>query len=81
MGVALILGAFTGVAAVSGAFLNLNFLLAGAVNTNPVLLLLGFLLVLAWKTAGFAGLDRFLLPALGTPWHDDRLRVRAGDDA
>jgi aldehyde dehydrogenase (NAD+) len=26
------------------------------------------LLMLAWKTAGWLGLDRWLLPALGTPW-------------
>ena len=30
--------------------------------------LLGVLLVLAWKNAGYIGLDRFLLPLLGTPW-------------
>ena len=68
VGVALILGAFTGLAAVAGAFMNLNFMLAGSASTNPVLLLLGFLLVLAWKTAGYIGLDRWLLPLLGTPW-------------
>ena len=68
VGLGLIVGAFTGIAAVSGAFMNLNFLLAGSASTNPVLLLLGFLLVMAWKTAGYIGLDRFLLPLLGTPW-------------
>jgi thiosulfate dehydrogenase (quinone) large subunit len=68
VGVALILGAFVGIAAVGGAFMNLNFMLAGSASTNPVLLLLGFLLVLAWKTAGYIGLDRYLLPILGTPW-------------
>ena len=68
VGIALILGAFTGLAAVTGAFMNLNFMLAGSASTNPVLLLLGFLLVLAWKTAGYIGLDRWLLPLLGTPW-------------
>lgn len=68
VGLGLIFGAFTGIAAVSGAFMNLNFMLAGSSSTNPVLLLLGFLLVLAWKTAGYIGLDRFLLPLLGTPW-------------
>ena len=26
------------------------------------------LLILAWKTTGFWGLDRFVLPMLGTPW-------------
>src|SRR5437879_9754267 len=68
VGLGLILCAFTGIAAVSGAFLNMNFLLAGSASTNPVLLLLGVVLVLAWKTAGYIGLDRFLLPILGTPW-------------
>jgi thiosulfate dehydrogenase (quinone) large subunit len=68
VGIGLILGAFVGIAAVGGAFMNLNFMLAGSASTNPVLLLLGFLLVLAWKTAGYIGLDRVLLPLLGTPW-------------
>lgn len=68
VGLGLIFGAFVGVAAVAGAFMNLNFMLAGSASTNPVLLLLGILLVLAWKTAGYIGLDRFLLPLLGTPW-------------
>jgi thiosulfate dehydrogenase (quinone) large subunit len=25
--------------------------------------------MLAWKVAGYYGLDRYLLPLLGTPWH------------
>ena len=25
--------------------------------------------MLAWKVAGYYGLDRYLLPMLGTPWH------------
>ena len=68
VGLGLILGAFTGVAAVSGAFMNMNFLLAGSASTNPVLLLLGIGIALAWKVAGYIGLDRYLLPLLGTPW-------------
>ena len=80
LGIALIAGGFTGVVAAAGALLNLSSLAATA-SANPVLLLLGFLLILAWKTAGYVGLDRFLLPALGTPWHDGRMRVRAVDDA
>ena len=75
IGIALVLGALTGIAAAAGAFMNLNFMLAGTASTNPVLLLLAFLLLLAWKTAGYLGLDFFLLRALGTPWHDGRLRV------
>ncbi len=68
VGVALVVGAFVGVAAVAGAFMNMNFMLAGSASTNPILFLGAALLILAWKTAGYIGLDSILLPALGTPW-------------
>jgi len=66
--VALILGAFTGIAAFMGAFMNWNYIMAGSASTNGLLLVGAILLVLAWKTAGWIGLDRYLLPLLGTPW-------------
>ena len=69
VGIALILGLFTGIAAFFGAFMNLNFLFAGTTSTNPLLALLGLFLILAWRNAGWIGLDRWLLPKLGTPWH------------
>jgi thiosulfate dehydrogenase (quinone) large subunit len=68
VGVALILGALTGVAAFFGAFMNMSFLLAGSASTNPVMFILAIGLMLAWKVAGWYGLDRYLLPLLGTPW-------------
>ena len=68
VGLGLILGAFVGVAAAGGLLMNLAFLLAGTTSTNPVLAALSVLLILAWKNAGYIGLDRFLLPLLGTPW-------------
>lgn len=68
VGVALILGAFVGIAAFFGALMNFNFMLAGTASTNPVLFLGAILLMLAWKTAGHWGLDRWLLPLIGTPW-------------
>lgn len=68
VGLALILGAFVGVAAFFGAFMNWNFIMAGSASSNALLGLGGVLLLLAWKTAGWYGLDRFLLPKLGTPW-------------
>lgn len=68
VGIALILGAFVGIAAFFGAFMNMNFMLAGSASINPVLMLGAIVLMLAWKTAGWWGLDRWLLPALGTPW-------------
>lgn len=68
VGIALLIGLFTGIAAFFGGFMNMNYLLAGTVSTNPVLLMIAMLLVLAWRTAGWLGLDRWVLPALGTPW-------------
>lgn len=68
VGIALILGIFTGIAAFFGSFMNMNYLLAGTVSSNPVLFVIATWLVLAWKTAGWWGLDRWVLPALGTPW-------------
>lgn len=68
VGIALIVGAFTGIAAFFGAFMNMNFLFAGTVSVNPLLFLIEIFLILAWRTAGWVGLDRYLLPLLGTPW-------------
>lgn len=68
VGIALILGIFTGVAAFFGTFMNLNYLFAGTVSVNPLLLLLQLFLILAWRTAGWIGVDQYLLPKLGTPW-------------
>ncbi len=73
VGVALILGAFVGIAAFVGGFMNWNFMMAGSASINPVLFALSILLILAWKNAGWFGLDRWLLPALGTPWRPGRV--------
>jgi thiosulfate dehydrogenase [quinone] large subunit len=68
VGVALILGAFVGIAAFFGGFMNWNYIMAGTASTNPLLFATAIFLILAWKTAGYYGVDRFLLPRLGTPW-------------
>lgn len=73
VGVALILGLFTGIAAFFGGFMNWNFMMAGSASTNPLLFVVAMFLVLAWKTAGWWGLDRWLLPTLGTPWKPGQL--------
>ncbi len=75
IGVALILGFLTGLAAFFGAFMNFNFMLAGSASTNPVLFTLAILLIMAWKVAGYWGLDRFVLHRL-TPWHPGSLVSR-----
>lgn len=68
VGIALILGAFTGIAAFFGAAMNWNFMMAGSASTNPVLFVIAVGLILAWKVAGFIGADFALLPLIGTPW-------------
>ncbi|MBN1265806.1 MAG: DoxX family membrane protein [Anaerolineales bacterium] len=67
VGAALILGFFTGIAAFFGGFMNWNFLMAGSASTNPVLFVVSIALILAWKVAGFYGVDYFLLHSLGVP--------------
>jgi thiosulfate dehydrogenase (quinone) large subunit len=82
IGIALILGAFTALAAFLGGFMNWNFIMAGSASTNGLLFAIATWLVLAWRTAGWIGLDRWLLPALGTPWKPGRVfaaRKRATD--
>ena len=76
IGIGLILGVLTGVAAFFGAFMNMSFLLAGSASSNPVMFTLAVGLMLAWKVAGYYGVDRYLLPRLGTPWRPGALFLR-----
>jgi len=73
IGVALVVGAFVGIAAFFGGFMNWNFMMAGTASTNPLLFTGAILLILSWKVAGYYGLDRYLLPAVGTPWQPGRM--------
>ncbi len=78
VGIALIVVIFTGIAAFFGGFMNVNYLLAGSVSTKPILFAIATWLVLAWKTVGWWGLDRWVLPALGTPWSLGRIFSQVG---
>jgi len=72
IGVALILGAFTGIAAFFGGFMNWNFMMAGSASSNPLLFVAAVGLILAWKVAGHIGADFFLLRWIGPPWQWQR---------
>jgi thiosulfate dehydrogenase [quinone] large subunit len=48
--------------------MNFSFMMAGSASSNPMLFGLTIFIILAWKNAGWWGLDRFVLPAIGTPW-------------
>lgn len=69
VGLALIVGAFTGIAAFFGGFMNWNYMMAGSASTNPLLFVAAVGLIMAWKVSGYIGADYFLLRFLGTPWH------------
>src|SRR5437763_5470899 len=49
VGLGLIVGLFTGIAAFFGGLMNANYLLAGTVSVNPLLFVLATWLVLAWR--------------------------------
>ena len=74
VGMALILGFLTGITAFLGGLMNASFLLAGTVSTNPIMFILATWLVLAWRVAGYYGLDYFVLPVLGAP-HGEAFKV------
>ena len=67
IGLGLVFGALTGLAAFFGLLLNMSFMLAGSASTNPVLFSLAILLILAWRVARYLGGDRLALPLLGVP--------------
>lgn len=68
VGIALILGAFTGIVAFLGAFMNFNYMLAGTASTNPLFFVVAIGVMFAWKIAGYIGADYFLLRWIGVPW-------------
>ena len=61
IGLGLVVGLFTSLAAFFGLSMNLNFLFSGTVSTNPQLLVLALFVMLAHKIAGFIGLDYYRL--------------------
>ena len=77
VGLGLLFGALTGFAAFFGALMNMSFLLAGSASTNPVLFAMAIGIILAWRVAGYYGIDRYLLPALGAPWRPGAVFHRA----
>src|SRR4051812_568492 len=68
IGIGLIVGLLTGVSAFFAALLTTTFGLAGVAGVNPLFMVVEVLIVLAWRNAGYYGVDRWVLPALGTPW-------------
>jgi thiosulfate dehydrogenase [quinone] large subunit len=68
IGLGFLFGALIGFAAFFALLMNFAFLFAGTTSSNPMLILLGVLILLGWRVAGWWGIDHFLLPRIGTPW-------------
>jgi thiosulfate dehydrogenase [quinone] large subunit len=75
IGIALILGAFTGIVAFFGGFMNWNFMMAGSASSIPRLFAVAVGLILAWKVSGYIGADYFLLRWIGTPWRGEAVKA------
>jgi thiosulfate dehydrogenase (quinone) large subunit len=71
IGALLILGLFTGLAAFAGLVLNVIYMFSGSAGVNPAYAIVSVFLILAWRNAGYLGLDRFALPMM-------RNRLRPG---
>jgi thiosulfate dehydrogenase [quinone] large subunit len=72
IGALLILGLFTGLAAFAGLVLNLVYMFSGSAGVNPAYAIVSVLLILAWRNAGYLGLDGFALPMARERFHRSR---------
>jgi hypothetical protein len=52
----------TGIAAAGCVALNIMYITGGSAGPNGIFILLGVLLIAAWRVAGYLGADYFLLP-------------------
>ncbi|MFC4322565.1 DoxX family membrane protein [Litchfieldia salsa] len=64
VGVGLILGCLTTAAMFFGLMMNFMFMFAGTVSTNPLMILLGVIVLAAGANAGKFGADYYVLPYL-----------------
>lgn len=64
VGIGLLIGGLTAIAAFFGLLMNFMFLYAGTVSTNPWLVMLGAIVMIAGANAGKFGVDYYLLPLL-----------------
>ena len=72
IGLGFLFGGLIGFAAFFALLMNFAFLFAGTTSSNPMLILLEVFILLGWRVAGWWGIDRLLLPRIGTPWDSRR---------
>ncbi len=78
IGIMLILGLFTGLVALCGLVLNVIYMFTGSAGVNPAYAALEVPLVLAWRNAGYLGLDRYALDAAWWKRHFSGFSLGAG---
>ena len=78
IGIGLVIGLFTGLAALGGLLLNVIYMFTGSAGVNPAYAILEVPLILAWRNAGYLGLDRYALDAAWWRRHFSGLTARAG---
>ena len=78
IGLLLIVGLFTGLAAIGGVALNMVYMFSGTAGVNPFYALAGLFLILAWRNAGYLGLDHFVFPWLRDHLHSSHPREPSG---
>lgn len=72
IGIGLIVGGLTAIAAFFGMLMNFTFLYAGSVSSNPTFIMLAVLIIMGWRVAGWWGLDRILLTWIASAWQRGR---------
>ena len=73
IGLGFLFGGLIGFAAFFALLMNFAFLFAGTTSSNPMLIMLEVVVLFGWRVAGWWGIDRLLLPRLGTPWQPQPL--------
>jgi thiosulfate dehydrogenase [quinone] large subunit len=68
IGLGFLFGGLLGFAAFFALLMNFSFVFAGVTSSNPMLIMLEVIVLLGWRAAGWWGIDRWLLPLIGTPW-------------
>ncbi|MFB9868910.1 DoxX family protein [Vreelandella sulfidaeris] len=77
VGLGLIAGVLTSFAAFFAIVMNMSFLMAGTVSTNPWMIALTFFLLVAGANAGRFGGDRWLLPYISKKLYSNSKAARA----
>lgn len=73
VGLGLIVGFATIPALIAGAFMNLNFMLAGTTSTNPILYTVAILIMAAGTAGYYYGVDRLTIPYIKKWWNTNKL--------